>query len=211
MMTEEEQMRMELQRMQRRADEVTDESLEATRRMLAMAEETQDTGIKTLVQLDEQGEKLHRIEENLDTINADMREAEKNLTGLEKFCGLCVCSCRRKADFEKSEQYRKAYNDKPESSGSKSTGKGNSAVNNHNKAPASGYIQRVTNDAREDEMDENIGQVAGIVDNLKSMALDMGGELDRQNVQIDRITDKATANETRIDIANKRAEQILRK
>ena len=24
-----------------------------------------------------------------------MREAEKNLTGLEKFCGLCICSCRR--------------------------------------------------------------------------------------------------------------------
>lgn len=45
--------------------------------------------------MDEQGEKLNRVEENLDTINADMREAEKNLTGLEKFCGLCVCSCRR--------------------------------------------------------------------------------------------------------------------
>lgn len=48
-----------------------------------------------MVALDEQGEKLNRVEENLDTINADMREAEKNLTGLEKFCGLCICSCRR--------------------------------------------------------------------------------------------------------------------
>lgn len=45
--------------------------------------------------LDEQGEKLNRIEENLDTINADMKEAEKNLTGLEKFCGLCACSCKK--------------------------------------------------------------------------------------------------------------------
>ena len=48
-----------------------------------------------MVMLDEQGEKLERIEDTLDTINADMKEAEKNLTGLEKFCGLCVCSCRK--------------------------------------------------------------------------------------------------------------------
>ena len=33
-------------------------------------------------------------------------------------------------------------------------------------------------------------QVAGIVDNLKMMAMDMGTELDKQNTQIERITDK---------------------
>ncbi|XP_057304707.1 synaptosomal-associated protein 25-like [Hydractinia symbiolongicarpus] len=208
MMSEEEQMRMELQRMQRRADEITDESLESTRRMLQMAEETQDTGIKTLVALDEQGEKLNRVEENLDIINADMKEAEKNLTGLEKFCGLCVCSCRKRPDFEKSEQYRKAYGKRDEFSDVKNNRSGPSSSGA--KAPSGGYIQRVTNDAREDEMDENIGQVAGIVDNLKAMAIDMGSELETQNKQIDRITDKTTANETRIESANKRAEHILR-
>ena len=35
-------------------------------------------------------------------------------------------------------------------------------------------------------------QVAGIVGNLKAMATDMGTELDRQNVQIDKITDKVS-------------------
>ena len=52
-------------------------------------------GIKTLVALDEQGEQLDRVEENLDQINVDMREAERNLTGLEKCCGLCVCPWKR--------------------------------------------------------------------------------------------------------------------
>ena len=51
--------------------------------------------MKTLVALDEQGEQLDRVEENLDQINVDMREAERNLTGLEKCCGLCVCPWRR--------------------------------------------------------------------------------------------------------------------
>lgn len=36
-------------------------------------------------------EQLERIEEGLDQINQDMREAEKNLTDLGKCCGLCSC------------------------------------------------------------------------------------------------------------------------
>ena len=57
--------------------------------------QSQEVGIKTLVTLDEQGEQLERVEENLDQINVDMKEAERNLTGLEKCCGLCVCPWRR--------------------------------------------------------------------------------------------------------------------
>lgn len=45
--------------------------------------------------LDEQGEQLDRVEETLDDINIDMKEAERNLTNLEKCCGLCVCPGRR--------------------------------------------------------------------------------------------------------------------
>ena len=42
---------------------ITDESLDATRRMVAQMEECQDYGIRTLVALDEQGEQLERIED----------------------------------------------------------------------------------------------------------------------------------------------------
>lgn len=49
---------------------------------------------------------------------------------------------------------------------------------------------RVTDDARENEMDENLEQVGGIIGNLRHMALDMGQEIDTQNRQIDRIMEK---------------------
>ncbi|OBS67915.1 hypothetical protein A6R68_03544, partial [Neotoma lepida] len=81
----------------------------------------------------------------MDQINKDMKEAEKNLTDLGKFCGLCVCPCNK-----------------------------------------------VTNDARENEMDENLEQVSGIIGNLRHMALDMGNEIDTQNRQIDRIMEKVS-------------------
>ncbi|TNN36797.1 Ephrin-A2 [Liparis tanakae] len=64
------------------------QSLESTRRMLQMAEESRETGTKTLVMLDQQGEQLKRVDEGMDQINQDMRTAEKNLTDLSKCCGL---------------------------------------------------------------------------------------------------------------------------
>ncbi|XP_028940775.1 synaptosomal-associated protein 23 isoform X2 [Antrostomus carolinensis] len=112
--------------------------------------------------LDEQGEQLNRIEEGMDQINKDMREAEKTLTELNKCCGLCVCPCNR-----------------------------------------------ITNDAREDEMDENLAQVGNILGNLKHMALDMGNEIDAQNKQIDRINVKADTNRERIEQANIRAKKLI--
>lgn len=58
------------------------------------------------------------------------------------------------------------------------------------------FLVRITNDAREDEMEENLEQVGGIIGNLKTMALDMGNEIDKQNKTIDRINDKASSRHT---------------
>lgn len=55
-----------------------------------------------------------------------------------------------------------------------------------------GLCCRVTNDAREDEMEENLDAVGGIISNLRGMAVTMGQEIDKQNSQIDRITDKVS-------------------
>lgn len=53
--------------------------------------------------------------------------------------------------------------------------------------PQGGYIGRITNDAREDEMEENVSQVNTMIGNLRNMAIDMGSELENQNRQVDRI------------------------
>lgn len=60
--------------------------------------------------------------------------------------------------------------------------------------PQGGYIARITNDAREDEMEDNMQQVNTMIGNLRNMAIDMGSELENQNRQIDRINLKVRAN-----------------
>ena len=68
-----------------------------------------------------------------------------------------------------------------------------------------GYIKRITNDAREDEMEDNLTQVGSIL----GMALDMGNEIEAQNRQIEWITEKADTNKDRIDNANARAKKLI--
>ena len=48
-------------------------------------------------------------------------------------------------------------------------------------------LGRITNDAREDEMEENLAGVSVMVGNLRNMAIDMNSEISAQNKQLDRI------------------------
>jgi synaptosomal-associated protein 25 len=182
--------------------------------MLNLCEESQDAGAKTLHMLDQQGEQLDRIDEGMDQINADMKEAEKNLTGMEKCCGLCILPCKRTTEFKEDASTWKGNGD--------ANGKGvvntqpSRAVRDDrnggpsNSEPRGGYITKITNDAREDEMEDNLGQVSNIIGNLKNMAIDMGSEISSQNQTIDRINAKAESNELRINTANDRAVKILK-
>lgn len=70
-------------------------------------------------------------------------------------------------------------------------------VNHNPRATSLGPGRRVTDDAREDEMEENLAHVGSIVGNLKSMALDMGNEINSQNDQIDRIEGKVRSRRRR--------------
>ncbi|KRY19419.1 Synaptosomal-associated protein 25, partial [Trichinella patagoniensis] len=173
--------------------QVVDESLESTRRMLAMCEE-----------------QLERTEQGLDTINADMKEAEEHLKGMEKCCGLCILPCFRVDDFEKNPEYANTW--KKDDDGGVISDQPRITVGDSGAVGVSGgYITRITNDAREDEMDENIQQVSNMVGNLRNMAIDMGTEIGNQNRQLDRIEQKALSNQDRISAANQRATKIISK
>ncbi|VDD94088.1 unnamed protein product [Enterobius vermicularis] len=165
------------------------ESLEEINlRMNATTDESKEAGIKTLVMLDDQGEQLERVEGGLDTINQDMREAEEHLKGMEKCCGLCILPCMKTQDFEKNSEYAKAW--KKDDDGGVINDQPRITVGDSGMGPQGGYITRITNDAREDEMDENIQQVSTMVGNLRNMAIDMSTEVSNQNRQLDRIQEK---------------------
>ncbi|CAH8447996.1 unnamed protein product [Schistosoma turkestanicum] len=195
-MTEYEQIKFKM-------NQTTDESLEASRRMMALCEEAKEAGISTLVMLDDQGEQLDRINEGMDQINQDMKDAEKNLDDLNKCCGLCVLPWNK---VKKKDDYTKQLKDEDMRGGDGPR----IIVDQNGMGPTGGYITRITNDAREDEMDQNLQEVSGMIGNLRNMAIDMGSEINQQNVQVERIQIKAKSNAERIKKANEQASKLLK-
>ncbi|KAI1288470.1 Synaptosomal-associated protein 25 [Halotydeus destructor] len=199
-------LRSGVEGVQVRINQVVDESLDSTRRMRMLCEESKDAGIRTLVALDEQGEQLERIEEDMDKINTDVRQAEKALTGLEKFCGICMCPCLRKNGLSiggkpwKSNEDGKVIGEQPI----------RTSDDRHDSVFQGNYIAKITKDAREDEMEDNLQEVSNMIGNLRNMAIDMNQEVNSQNRQLSRITLKADFNKTRIESANDRAQKLLK-
>lgn len=135
-------------------DTVTNESVGATRRIRAIAEETNQIGVDTLVTLNEQGEQLDNVERRLDEINVDLKQTDRNLSELEKCCGCCTCVCCAPRNFQKNKNYRKAYGRKAQAAENVVT---DQPVSSERGRQAQGpFIKRVTDDDREDEMEENL-------------------------------------------------------
>ena len=55
-------------------------------------------------------EQLRRIEGGLNKVNQDLKRAEHEISGMEKFCGLCGCGCF-KPNIERSKSYKSAWKD----------------------------------------------------------------------------------------------------
>merc|ERR1712066_73438 len=85
-------------------NQVTDDSLESTRRMMNMCAEAKDAGIKSLVALDDQGEQLDKVEAGLDSINNDMGLAEKALKSMDLAFGIFPKFWKKSEGFKEDKE-----------------------------------------------------------------------------------------------------------
>ena len=85
---------------QMQINQTNDESVASTRRMLAQLDNANATATDTMANLDDQRQQLSRIDRNMTAIDVEVREAQRNLTALEKFCGLCTCPCRKPSQLK---------------------------------------------------------------------------------------------------------------
>lgn len=190
----------ELESLQLKCNEVTDESLDSTRRMKQMCEEAKDSGIKTLVMLDDQGEQLEKFESGMDAINADMKLAEQALRSMDLLCGIFPKFWKKSGGFKEDDA---VWGEQKAQGGGPPPPPGV-------EIPNGAFVAKITNDAREEEMEENMEQVSAMIGNLRNMANDMHGELGNQNQQLDRINLKASSDITRVKMANDKAAALMK-
>ncbi|CAF4735238.1 unnamed protein product, partial [Rotaria sp. Silwood2] len=105
-----EQAMDELDAIRKQINQTTNESLESTRCMVDLVVESQDVSTNTMKMFHEQGEQLNPMEHDLDSIHAEMTEAEKNITNLQKCCGLCVLPWKRaRRTYRSLSKHSKTY------------------------------------------------------------------------------------------------------
>jgi len=198
------------------ANQVTDNSRDATRRMVALVEESKAVGIDTMDELARQGEQLDRVEDNLDDIAFGVQKTEKHLDDMNKCCGMFTLPWKRWKKFDRTGAYKDAFDEKRvakrEKAAAEEAEKAAAAWSKKGGAPQQSgpYIQRVMDDHREDEMEENLKHVGAGLNMLKEMAIDFGTTIDKQNVQIENITVKGEANEIGIAQNQHRVDRILK-
>lgn len=190
----------ELEGLQLKINEKSDETLESTRRMREMCSEAKDLGMKSLIALDDQEEQIDKWEAAADGINQDMALAEKALKAMDMACfGLIPRFWVKDKGFKEDD-----------------------AIWGEQKmvgAPApppatelrdGAFVATILCDAREEEMEENMEQVSAMVGNIRNMANDMNSAVVRQNQTLDRINMKAGSDIVRVKMANERAAALMK-
>ena len=196
----------DLEALQLKASIITDATLESTRRMKILVEESESAGIKTIETLEYQGEKLKRVENGLDGMRSDMRQTNNSLKRMEKWCGL-LCVCPSFGKSSKSEEDKNKQSKKGTFGIGKSRSKKATVPESGSKGP---YIKRITNDAREDEMEENMQEIGKSLGRLKIMSEVIGDEVTHHNKKIEDIHKKGGRIRGQIEDANERTKKIIK-
>jgi hypothetical protein len=192
------------ERLRQQVDRAQDEGLDLTRNIRDIAIETHGIARDTADQVIQQGEQLDNVEMRLEGMNADLKDADKNLREIEKCCGLCYCCGGRPKDFTKRKEYKKVYGSTDDD-----TPVTTQPMGRRQGAQDGQYVERVLGDEREAEMNENLKITDQALDQLMGMATDMGDELSKQNKQLDRINKKAEFQDRNISDFNRRIKNQL--
>ena len=123
-----------------RIEATTKQSLAATERIVAIAEETRETAGNITENLVHQGEQIENIRRTAEEVREDVHEARRDISKLSCF-SCCFCASRPRRKPKKSSP----------NAHSKTGGE-----NGHSSLAEGPIIKRITNDPEEDRIDENL-------------------------------------------------------
>lgn len=189
--------------------------------MLLLVEEANEYGMKSLSDLEEQDEKLDRIEDQLMSIGDEMDAVKKDINSMQHFCASCILRCQ----FWRNRCAGRASTSESDAEAGSSSWlsctKDNKNViseqpriavgKKKSSSPEADYIPRITNNAKEDEMDANLRSVDSLLENLKGIAIDINTELNLQQPKIDRIDQLVVSNDVAMGSNSKQLSKLSSK
>lgn len=203
-----------------------DRQLDSTMRALRSIQESEIMGVATAEELLRQGEQLNNIERKTDEINQTMTVTQKHLNniksvfgGIKNWWGAKKTSTAAKEPETKpsrlQETLEKHRSDQPVRRNPDTRGfyqEDDDLDEDFMKgARTQQYFKPVTHSAREEQLNENLGEISNGLTTLKGLALGLGDEIERQNNQLDRLGPKVGKANDHLEHQNKQMKTILRK
>ncbi|KAH0455815.1 hypothetical protein IEQ34_015847 [Dendrobium chrysotoxum] len=200
-----------VQELEKYAVHEAEETTQKIKASLKVAEEIREVSSKTLVTLHQQGEQIARTHLTATSIDQDLSRGEKLLGSLgglfsktwkpKKTREIKGPTLSRDDSFIRRgnhmEQRQKLGLDSPRS---------RSNPREFRDEPSS-TLQRV--EMEKAKQDDALSDLSNVLGELKSMALDMGSEIDRQNKALDHMQDDVQELNYRVQGANARTRRLL--
>ena len=196
-----------------------DRTLDSTKRSLALIEDSHDIAVRTGEELQCQGEQFNRIERNLDDIQNTMGIAKRHIRSVNSVWGALGNYFKKapkpKEATEQSTPDSRLSELQEDSSlyyrtrdSERESGSYDAGIRRSGQFERSAYSSR---DPREREIEANLDLVSRGLGRLKEDALILGSEIERQNVQLDRLGVKADRAHDTVEESDKKVRRILRK
>lgn len=207
----------EMMNIRQQQDYHRQQMVQSSNRSVQMIIESQTTAIETADELRKQREQLERTSKNLDKINSDLNESDRNITSLKGIWGTMSNWFKKplkKTEEDSSKTHRSSEDDdrrlQEEARNIQQNLKklDNIDVDSGAHSGASGASQYRT--AEDDIVDKNLDTMLAGLTMLKSQGLSLRNELDDHNELIVDISKKSETADVRIEDQNKRMNKILR-
>eukprot|EP01119_Soliformovum_irregulare_P005039 TRINITY_DN1635_c0_g1_i1.p1 TRINITY_DN1635_c0_g1~~TRINITY_DN1635_c0_g1_i1.p1 ORF type:complete len:178 (+),score=38.47 TRINITY_DN1635_c0_g1_i1:53-586(+) len=166
-----------------------------TRESLRTLEEIKSNGTMSLRELEKQGNQIREMEQKMDRVHDSLTLSSKLLTGIESWWGMAA------------NWMTGATKDAPVTS--------HPSLNTSSK-PKSGKQSKQSPNREslnlqppKDDIDQDLNEMLRAIKDIKSMAIDMGTEIDSHTDSLDRVDRKVERETARIKHANLRVHKML--
>ncbi|CAA7039329.1 unnamed protein product [Microthlaspi erraticum] len=190
-----------------------EETTKGVNSCLKIAEDIRSDATRTLEMLHTQGEQIHRTHEMAVDMDKDLSRGEKLLNNLG---GMFSKPWKPKKTKEISgpmitpdKPLKKRGNHKEERDKLGLGAKGRSSSQPSALDQPTNALQKVEQEKA--KQDDGLSDLSDILGDLKSMAVDMGSELNKQNKALDHLGDDVDELNSRVQGANQRARHLLSK
>eukprot|EP00010_Vexillifera_abyssalis_P007205 CAMPEP_0201545836 /NCGR_PEP_ID=MMETSP0173_2-20130828/2262_1 /ASSEMBLY_ACC=CAM_ASM_000268 /TAXON_ID=218659 /ORGANISM="Vexillifera sp., Strain DIVA3 564/2" /LENGTH=421 /DNA_ID=CAMNT_0047954359 /DNA_START=20 /DNA_END=1285 /DNA_ORIENTATION=- len=183
-------------------DHYVDESLQSTERSKRLAEQTRELGFQTLAQLNEQGDKLRNVQDDVIQINSDLKEGERELRSISSVFGQMKNAMTSSESHKRYKHIDRRKNQMP-SGDANAEDKlryqlddphrdqdGKTHLYGTREMLKDGQFDHLSDDSKKkiEKTENNLDHISSAMNDLHLMAVQMGHEIDEHNRMLDELS-----------------------